>query len=322
MPAPPSPIPSSCDHMSASFSISVAPDGTLYALHGSTIYRFDAGAHGDAPPNAVFCFMPKKMEVVSGFVATRDEVEVLALGAIFAFDRNSRGLVNPLRYIADPEYGAFGKTSLNSRGSPYQIAVGFDGTTYVLKDTSCHCHAGGDSPDIIVFPPDGNGDIAPIRDIEPTDPAHPKSETIALVIALDGKSRLFFLDNSGDLVVSRPGAVEPYAREAHINLAAPNAFAVDNAGTAYVGHGSIIYVVTGAAGPTPAVRKLGGSKTHITNAEGLATDAKGKLYVKNCAHSSASILVFKPASSGNTQPLYILGGTHTRLVCPSLANDP
>ena len=277
---------------------------------------------GDAPPNAVFCFTPKKTEVVSGFVATRDEVEVLALGAIFAFDRNSRGHVNPLRYIADPEYGAFGKTSLNSRGSPYQIAVGFDGTTYVLKDTSCHCHAGGYSPDIIVFPPRGNGDIAPIRDIQPTDPADPTSATIALVIALDRKSRLFFLDNSGDLVVSRPGAVEPYAREAHIALASPSAFAVDDAGTAYVADRSIIYVVRGATGAAPAVTKLGGSRTHITNAEGLATDAKGKLYVKNCAHSTASILVFKPASSGNTQPLYILGGARTRLVCPSSANEP
>jgi hypothetical protein len=302
--------------------MSVAPDGTLYAMQrGATISRFDPGARGDASPAAVFCFTHKKTEHVFGFAASNGEVDVLAYGSLSAFARTSSGLVDPLRYIGDAQYGAEGKPGIKDgwgSDAPFQITVGSEGTDYILKDTSCRCHAGGSQTDILMFSPKANGTVSPDRDIVPLDPAA-KDNTYAEAIALDSRSRLFFLDASGDLVVSRPGAIKPYAREAHLPLAKQagpdNVLAVTNAGTAYVGDGSVVLVVTGATGAAPAVKRIGGARTRVTRVDGLATDASGKLYVENCAHGVASILVFKPGSIGNIEPSYALGGPHTNLGC-------
>jgi hypothetical protein len=93
---------------------------------------------------------------------------------------------------------------MNSVGGPFQIIVGIDRTIYVLDDKSCHCQGDRYANELFTFAPTASGDVAPTHAAVLRNPdPNAGHGAIAMSIALDAKSRLYFLDGGGNVIVSR-----------------------------------------------------------------------------------------------------------------------
>jgi hypothetical protein len=303
-------------------AFAVAADGTIYlaSVDGPTptVWRFEPGAHGDAAPAAAICGPSTGIKTIKAMTAARNELYIVGDGSIQVFASGASGGAAPTRFIGNAKSDDNNTRMMNSVGGPFQIVVGIDGTTYVLDDKSCHCQGDRYDNELFTFAPSANGDVAPssaavLRNPDP----NAGDSAIAASIAFDAQSRLYFLDEDGNVIVSRPAAALPYTHVARFDQAAtaPGHLALDRDGNLYVAVGSIVHVVSGITRGAPVDAPLAGSNTRISHAENIATDADGNIYVQNCSRNIESILVFRPRSVGNAAPLYELGGPHTHMSC-------
>jgi hypothetical protein len=320
-----SPCPQNANVWGMAFA--VAADGTIYLastnVDSPTVWRFEPRAHGDAAPGAAICGPNTQMKPIKAMTSAGNELYVVGDGSIQVFASGATGDVAPIRFIGS-EKSDDNKTGMqNSVGGPFQIVVGSDGTIYALDDKACHCQGDRYDNELFTFAPSANGDVAPshaavLRNPDP----NAGDDAIATSIALDAKSRLYFLDREGNVIVSRPAIMLPYTHVARFDRAAGTlgSLALDRDGKLYLAMGSIVHVVSGITSGAPADVPLTGSNTRISDADNIATDAEGNIYVQNCSRNGAAILVFRPRSVGNVAPLYELGGPRTHLSCNLASN--
>jgi len=104
-------------------------------------------------------------------------------------------------------------------------------------------------------------------------------------------------------------------------LFAPNAIAVDAAGTAYVtnlatgpaGTGSITVYAPGAAGNVSPSATISGVATLLAEPQGVAVDGAGDIYVANLSNI---VTQYAPGSNGNVAPIATISGPDTMLAGP------
>lgn len=298
----------------------VAADGTVYLAPDQPpvpiVWRFDPKAHGDAVPNASICGPNTQIESIRGLSAAGGRLYLVGEADIEVFAQDASGDTAPARRIG----GANDDNNtllLNSVGGPVQILVGIDGTIYVLDNRSPHSQGINYALNVYAFAPGASGDVAPTRNFNPIGDASDASNGV-MSIALDAKSRLYYVDSNGDVMMSRADLASPYTRVMAIKqpIYLGSALALDRDGKLYIGERSVIHVVSGATRGAPIDTPLAGPKTRISSVRAIATDAAGAIYVVNCSPDGASVLVFMARSTGDVAPMYELGGPHTHLSCP------
>ncbi len=214
--------------------------------------------------------------------------------------------------------------------SPQAIAVGSDGTSYVVNGTG----------DISIFGPGPDG----------------KLRMRTIVNGLDDPSGLA-VDHDGNLYVVNSGnqSITVYGPEADgetppirtisgekAKLNSPVGIAIDAAGKIYVtndgsigpGADSINIYAPGSSGNVPPIATIAGSKTQLKLPQGIAIDSDGKIYVANDgnledrapdasryddrprADPADSITVYAPGSSRNAAPIARINGSLTGLGHP------
>jgi sugar lactone lactonase YvrE len=214
--------------------------------------------------------------------------------------------------------------------SPQAIAVGSDGTSYVVNGTG----------DISIFGPGPDG----------------KLRMRTIVNGLDDPSGLA-VDHDGNLYVVNGGSqkITVYGPDAdgetppirtisgektRLNL--PQGIALDTAGKIYVtndgaGAGysqSITIYPAGSSGDVAPIAVISGSRTDLQLPQGIAIDSDGKIYVANDgnledpapdadrydqrprADPADSITVYAPGSSGDVAPIARINGPLTGLGHP------
>lgn len=191
---------------------------------------------------------------------------------------------------------------------------------------------------LAIFPHDAQGDVAPIRQI------NPPHTTFGL--AVDEENKELFL------TVQRSSSVVVYSRNAsrkdlplrqligdRTQIADPHGVVVDpknnllivnnhggthawdTADRAIAGSGrfsppSITMYSLKASGDTPPLRVIAGPKTGLNWPMGMSLDREhGEIYVAN--DGADSILVFRETDSGDVAPLRILKGSKTGLKNPT-----
>jgi hypothetical protein len=78
-----------------------------------------------------------------------------------------------------------------------------------------------------------------------------------------------------------------------------------------VGNNSITVYDHSAAGNTPPLFSISGSRTQINDPGQLTEDGQGNLYVTN--RGRGSVLVFAHGARGNVAPIRVLAGTQTQI---------
>jgi len=97
--------------------------------------------------------------------------------------------------------------------------------------------------------------------------------------------------------------------------------ALDSAGNLYIANDgypsaqSILVYSAGAHGDAKPIRTISGPKTQLAGADGLALDARSRIYVTTASPLSGptSVLVFAPNADGNVKPVREIEGAQTGL---------
>jgi hypothetical protein len=164
---------------------------------------------------------------------------------------------------------------------------------------------------IEVFPPGATGCATPSRVITGISPYG---------IAIDRNDILYVADQQGAVDLFPPGASQPMARIAGSNtgLVEPVSVALDAALNVYVFDGNtsaISEFAAGAQGNVAPIRTIGGSKTGLSGAIGLAVSrTTGKIFVSSPA--ATAVFGFAPHASGNVAPAQVIAGAATGLTAP------
>jgi hypothetical protein len=164
---------------------------------------------------------------------------------------------------------------------------------------------------IEVFPPGASGCVSPSRVITGISPYG---------IAIDRNDILYVADHQGAVDLFPPGASQPMARIAGSNtgLAEPDGVALDAALNVYVFDGNtsgISEFAAGAQGNVAPIRTIGGSKTGLNGAIGIAVSrTTGKIFVSSPA--ATAVFGFAARASGNVAPAQVIAGAATGLAAP------
>jgi len=188
---------------------------------------------------------------------------------------------------------------------------------------------------VTVYSLGSNGDVAPISTIDgaATRLGNPKN------LAVDSKGNVFVTSEvwnagtyAGDNVLvfaaGSKGNASPIATIAgpNTNLRSVHSIAVDSSGKIYVGTSvgkdELAGVAVFAAGSNGDVKPeaiITGSSTRIQNADGMAIDLTGTLFVANVLGEAGytGVLVFPGGSDGNVTPSVVIGGTRTGIDWPA-----
>jgi sugar lactone lactonase YvrE len=173
--------------------------------------------------------------------------------------------------------GSFGATDKTTLGGPVALAVDATGEIFVANSQ-------GDG--IVIYAPDSNGNVPPMRMIAGSSTK--LDSPVALAI-----------DSSGDLyVLNATGG--PHNR------------------------GSVTIYPPGGGGNVAPVRSISGTanadQTGLTNAGGLAVDGRNNIYVANDGSIGVgfdSVTIYPAGSNGNVAPTATISGPLTQLQQPS-----
>ena len=164
---------------------------------------------------------------------------------------------------------------------------------------------------IEVFPPGANGCASPSRVIAGISPYG---------LAIDRNNILYVADQQSGLALFPPGASQPMAFIAGSNtgLVEPISVALDAALNVYVFDGNtstISEFAAGAQGNVAPIRTIGGSKTGLSGAIGIAVSrTTGKIFVSSPA--ATAVFGFAARASGNVAPAQVIAGAATGLTAP------
>lgn len=203
-------------------------------------------------------------------------------------------------------------------GQIQSIAVDSSGQVYV----SCGDAAHGNTPSVLVFAANANGNVAPIRAIaDTTTPAGG-----AYGVGVDGSGNVYLSEISPNRIAvfaaSANGTVTPIRTFTPSVGGGSGAFFVDSAGTVYtvasVGGSSnaeIAVYTAGSSGSVTPARTIGGSKMGAnTSFRGLSVDAAGTMYASLASEpvfptTTYSVLTFNSSASGDVNPTTQITGS-------------
>jgi len=140
-------------------------------------------------------------------------------------------------------------------------------------------------------------------------------------IGLDSLDDIYVANQLGNSITEyAPGATgdaAPIATLAgpHTHLAAPLRLEEHTRRTYITQHDRVLVFGRGAHGDVPPIWEIAGSNTGLTDAQDIATDAFGRMYVTNL--TSNSVLVFGPTAKGNVAPQFVYAGSQTGLNGPT-----
>jgi hypothetical protein len=250
--------------------------------------------------------------------------------SITVYAKGSNGDVAPIRVIS----GA--NTGFNNVRGLGGLAVDANGYLYVVVNVGSTTPSGYQSYNcanynyqhIWVFPPDANGNIAPVSTINGSD----CFAGVGVVVAPSGNIEVSGteLNNTGVYgpEIVAVGQILIYAPAASGNatpLSTINgthggfgAIARSPAGMLYVtAHpqwGAVLgYPETANGGPSPAVYLTDGGNTNWSP-EGLAEDSNAVLYVLNVSSSSPQIQEFSSTANNADLPIFTVSGPNTDLL--------
>lgn len=151
--------------------ICVDDDGHIYAGIYNKIYKFAPNADGNATPTTFFTFTGDEMVSSLFFDRRRQWIWVSRTGSIAAvnvyqFNSTMRASIEAYdlngvlqRHI--PGNNVFAAPNNTTIWSPQQVSIGPDGSIAIANVI----HFSFDSPNILVFAPNADGDVAPSRTI-------------------------------------------------------------------------------------------------------------------------------------------------------------
>ncbi|MGB8909036.1 MAG: NHL repeat-containing protein [Candidatus Cybelea sp.] len=239
-------------------------------------------------------------------------------GSVTVYAAGSTGNVTPIQTISGS------KTAL---ASPLGIALDpANGDIYVAN-------ASGDS--VTIYAPGANGNIAPIGTIAGANTELNGPDGLAS----DENGNIYVSNfgggsnDKGSVTVFTAGSVgnvkprQTISDPAKHYLSWPFQIALDTSLNIYVanwgsnrGGGHVTVYGAGANGmPTP-IRTIGGSKTNIFNAAGVALDGDNDIYVANGTSGPSgygSVTVYAPGKKHNVAPINTIAGSNTGLDRPA-----
>lgn len=245
--------------------------------------------------------------------------------------RTGSGTVSPTANVTGPAGVIFGALAVDSTGNVYVAGQTFSGNASTGSE-------------VLVYAPGATGTATPARTISGAALQTLPAQAIA---GMD-------VDAAGNLYVATPVAVgsgaagilytgivvyPPTANGAaaatktiagsNTQISSGGQIAVDAANNVYIPVGntlvadSILMFNASATGNVAPTAVLGGTKTTIYYARGVAVDTTGNLYVASLAYNpdttggafngTPSILEFSAGSTGNVAPTRVISGTATGL---------
>jgi hypothetical protein len=271
---------------------------------GSGIVTFSVSASGDVAPTSVIAGAQTNISNASGLAADgQGNLYVSTELAILVFAHDANGNVAPIATLAGP-------TALPTIDNFASVSVMPDGTVFATAELASGTTR---SPEILVFPPGSNGNVAPARTIASTTMTAVLGSSIALssVAVMDASQHALFFDATAS------GSVAPQ-RSLQTVAGVVEGMALDGSGALYLADydfgvsSAVVYSATAQDTDAP-ITTLTGSMTGITSIGGIAVDPSGTMYVANADPSGASILVFAMGSNGNIAPLRTIAGASTTL---------
>jgi len=289
-----------------------------YGSGSVTVYPLDA--NGNVAPVATVIGPDTGLDQPSGIALDSSGaiyVTNYAGDTITMYANLSNGDVAPSAMI-----GNGGHTGLQD---PQSIALDSKGEIYVTNYFGCQPTSnppGSEMPpcgNIMVYGTGSNAATSPIATISDAGLAIPTG------IALDSTGEIY-VANYGILFYSAPpNQVSIYAAGSQGMVTPidtvtagpyfPTGIAVDSSGKFYVANSGIygdgnVTVYAPVSDGAGLIATISGPKTGLSTPLGVAVDESGSIYVLD---SSAGILVFPPASSGDTPPMATISGSNTQL---------
>ena len=116
---------------------------------------------------------------------------------------------------------------------------------------------------------------------------------------------------------------DPATRDTSIGFRHPTGIAVDSTGAVYVagsGDSTIAVFPPGATGSVVPVRRIGGPRTGLVSAQGIARDSRGTIHVTSGPRrieEGGTIIAYPPNSTGNVAPVRVIQGARAAVRDPS-----
>jgi Beta-propeller repeat len=242
---------------------------------------------------------------------------------ILQFSRTANGSVAPASTIAGPAEAGFISLTVDALGSLYVGAQVFSGGVSLGTGPEI-------GPEILVYAPGTTGTQSPSQTI--TAGLQALSTNTIAAIAVDSAQNLYAVTGIAvgtgpnshgytGVAVFAPNASGAFAPSKTIvgpltgisNNASQ--MATDAAGNLYIASGpnispgSIEIFSSAATGNVAPTATLAGANTTIDNAQGVAVDTAGNIYVSSSGlNGPATILKFSAGSSGNVAPVQAITG--------------
>jgi len=282
-----------------------------YSANAGSVTVFAAGASGNAIPTRTIAgcntgigypWGPRGLELdTAGNVYVAAHLPAFSIG-VYAQAASGNGAL--IRAIAGCNTGLNG---------PFGIA----------RDTAGNLYVANHLPSTItVYAPGASGNAVAIRTI-----AGPNTKlNDPNGIALDAAGNLYVANWPSSITVYAAGAtgdVAPIRTIAglHTRLAYPMGIALDAGGRIYVanegqnanGASVTVYAPDATGDATPTATIAGTLPTGLSYPQGVAVDARGRVYVADAVYPAPTIRVYAPEDTGGYAPAATIAGGNTGL---------